>query len=67
VRVAAATATAAPPPRSIGVADLGCLSGPNTLFLVSTTVDAARCRCAAAGAPCLEIRVFLNDLPGVVS
>jgi jasmonate O-methyltransferase len=65
VRVAAATA--APPPQSIGVADLGCLSGPNTLFLVSTAVDAARCRCAAAGAPCPEIRIFLNDLPSVVS
>ncbi|TVU29667.1 hypothetical protein EJB05_21244, partial [Eragrostis curvula] len=50
-------------PRSIGIADLGCSSGPNTLFLVSVGVDALRGRCAAAGIACPEVRVFLNDLP----
>ncbi|KAL6634568.1 hypothetical protein ACP70R_027239 [Stipagrostis hirtigluma subsp. patula] len=55
---------AAAVPRSVGVADLGCSSGPNTLFLVSAAVDAVRRRCAAAGPPCPELRVFLNDLPG---
>ncbi|XP_062217711.1 probable methyltransferase TCM_000168 [Phragmites australis] len=54
---------AASVPRSIGIADLGCSSGPNTLFLVSAAVDAVRRRCAAAGATCPELHVFLNDLP----
>ncbi|TVU29664.1 hypothetical protein EJB05_21241, partial [Eragrostis curvula] len=51
-------------PTSIGVADLGCSSGPNTLFLVSVAVDAVRRWCADAGAGrCPEVRVYLNDLP----
>ncbi|TVU29643.1 hypothetical protein EJB05_21219, partial [Eragrostis curvula] len=55
--------SAAGVPRSIGIADLGCSSGPNTLFLVSVAVDALRHRCAAAGVARPEVRVFLNDLP----
>ncbi|TVU29677.1 hypothetical protein EJB05_21254, partial [Eragrostis curvula] len=53
-------------PRSIGVADLSCSSGPkpNTLFLVSVAVDALSRRCAAAGAGCPEVRVYINDLLG---
>ncbi|GJM85301.1 hypothetical protein PR202_ga01738 [Eleusine coracana subsp. coracana] len=50
-------------PQSIGVADLGCSAGPNTMFLVSAAVDAVRRRCAAAGAAFPNIRVYLNDLP----
>ena len=52
------------PPGSIGIADLGCASGANTLSLISAAIDAAHHRCAAAGAPCPEIGIFLNDLPG---
>ncbi|TVU29673.1 hypothetical protein EJB05_21250, partial [Eragrostis curvula] len=55
--------SAAGMPRSIGIADLGCSSGPNTLFLASVAVEALRRRCAAAGVACPEVRVFLNDLP----
>ncbi|GJN02832.1 hypothetical protein PR202_ga20219 [Eleusine coracana subsp. coracana] len=55
--------TAATLPPSIGIADLGCSSGPNTLFLVTVAIDAVRHRCAAAGSPCPEFRVYLNDLP----
>ncbi|GJN06873.1 hypothetical protein PR202_ga24643 [Eleusine coracana subsp. coracana] len=44
--------------RSIGIADLGCSSGPNTMFLVSTAIDAVRRRCSAD-----DVRVYLNDLP----
>ncbi|GJN21364.1 hypothetical protein PR202_gb08833 [Eleusine coracana subsp. coracana] len=51
-------------PQSIGIADLGCSAGPNTMFLVSAAVDAVRRRCAAAGGASFpEIRVYLNDLP----
>ncbi|GJN21363.1 hypothetical protein PR202_gb08832 [Eleusine coracana subsp. coracana] len=50
-------------PQSIGVADLGCSAGPNTLFLVSAAITAVRRRCGFIGIPCSEIRVYLNDLP----
>ncbi|GJM85233.1 hypothetical protein PR202_ga01666 [Eleusine coracana subsp. coracana] len=46
-------------PRSVGIADLGCSSGPNALFFVSAVVDAVRRRCKTS----TELRVFLNDLP----
>ncbi|GJN28196.1 hypothetical protein PR202_gb16293 [Eleusine coracana subsp. coracana] len=44
--------------RSIGIADLGCSSGPNIMFLVSTAIGAVRRRCSAD-----DVRVYLNDLP----
>ncbi|KAL6346402.1 hypothetical protein AAG906_033198 [Vitis piasezkii] len=51
-------------PTSLCIADLGCSSGPNTLFAVLevvTTVDRVGKK---MGRQLSEIQVFLNDLPG---
>ncbi|KAL6555037.1 hypothetical protein OROGR_006295 [Orobanche gracilis] len=53
-------------PESLGMADLGCSSGPNTLSNVRQLVDTVENACrklhpAAAALP--EFRVYLNDLP----
>ena len=51
-------------PTSLCIADLGCSSGPNTLFAVLevvTTVDRVGKK---MGRQLPEIQVFLNDLPG---
>ncbi|KAJ4880276.1 S-adenosyl-L-methionine-dependent methyltransferases superfamily protein [Raphanus sativus] len=52
-------------PKGVGIADLGCSSGPNTL---STTRDIIKAVILAhhreiPNEPLPEIRVFLNDLP----
>ncbi|KAM1223572.1 hypothetical protein ACFX10_042429 [Malus domestica] len=46
---------------SMGIADLGCSSGPNTLLLISGIIDAihATSSCSTSST---EFRVFLNDL-----
>ncbi|GAV69651.1 Methyltransf_7 domain-containing protein [Cephalotus follicularis] len=52
-------------PESIGIADLGCSSGPNTLVVISEIVDIIYAKCCHMGhSPPPELRVFLNDLPG---
>ncbi|KAG6647010.1 hypothetical protein CIPAW_07G049000 [Carya illinoinensis] len=52
-------------PKSLVIADLGCSSGPNTLFAVSElikVVDQLRRKSGHDQSP--EYQVFLNDLPG---
>ncbi|XP_042004678.1 probable jasmonic acid carboxyl methyltransferase 2 [Salvia splendens] len=51
-------------PKSMGIADLGCSSGPNTLMAVSEIIDNVRKTCREIGLPMPELRVVLNDLPG---
>ncbi|KAL6874050.1 hypothetical protein ACP4OV_014132 [Aristida adscensionis] len=51
-------------PGGMMIADLGCSSGPNTLVLASTAVDAVRRRCAQLRQPPPELCVHFNDLPG---
>ncbi|KAM3363094.1 putative methyltransferase TCM [Capsicum galapagoense] len=51
-------------PKSIGIADLGCSSGPNTLSNIKDILDKIEGTCRnifQQSAP--EFRVFLNDLP----
>jgi jasmonate O-methyltransferase len=47
----------------MAIADLGCSSGPNTLVLVSTVVDAVRRRCSELQQQPPELCLHLNDLP----
>ncbi|KAJ8623124.1 hypothetical protein MRB53_031653 [Persea americana] len=51
-------------PESLGVADLGCSSGPNTLFVVSKIIEAIYAKCSQLSCRLPEFRIFLNDLPG---
>ncbi|GFP83636.1 salicylate carboxymethyltransferase [Phtheirospermum japonicum] len=50
-------------PRSLGIADLGCSSGPNTLSNIKQLVDAVENACHNMMLPAPEFRVYLNDLP----
>ena len=47
----------------MAIADLGCSSGPNTLVLVSTAVDAVRRRCSELQQQPPELCIHLSDLP----
>ncbi|KAM4088064.1 hypothetical protein ACB094_07G043000 [Castanea mollissima] len=51
-------------PRSLAIADLGCSSGPNTLFLVSELIKVVDKLRQKLGHESPEYQVFLNDLPG---
>nr|POE75048.1 salicylate carboxymethyltransferase [Quercus suber] len=51
-------------PRSLAIADLGCSSGPNTLFVVSELIKVVEKLRKKLGHESLEYQVFLNDLPG---
>lgn len=51
-------------PESIGIADLGCSSGPNTLMLISEVIEIVSSKSHKTGNSPPEIRVALNDLPG---
>ncbi|KAG5613356.1 hypothetical protein H5410_024637 [Solanum commersonii] len=51
-------------PESIGVADLGCSSGPNTLMVVSEIIDIIDETSRKSGISFPELRISLNDLPG---
>lgn len=51
-------------PESLGIADLGCSSGPNTLKITSQIIDIIRTTSYRSGCPIPELRVSLNDLPG---
>uniref|UniRef100_A0A7N2LXJ2 Uncharacterized protein n=1 Tax=Quercus lobata TaxID=97700 RepID=A0A7N2LXJ2_QUELO len=51
-------------PRSIAIADLGCSSGPNTLFVVSELIKEVDKLRQNLGHDSPEYQVFLNDLPG---
>ncbi|KAF5454429.1 hypothetical protein F2P56_024095 [Juglans regia] len=50
-------------PRSLVIADLGCSSGPNTLFAVSELIKVVEKLRQQQGQPSAEYQVFLNDLP----
>nr|DAD19754.1 TPA_asm: hypothetical protein HUJ06_021217 [Nelumbo nucifera] len=51
-------------PKSLGIADLGCASGPNTLSVVSDLINLIRTKYGETGCPSPEFKVFLNDPPG---
>nr|UMB49612.1 salicylic acid methyltransferase [Morella cerifera] len=51
-------------PRSLVIADLGCSSGPNTLFVVSELIKVVDKLREELGRQSPEYQVFLNDLPG---
>ncbi|PWA73415.1 jasmonic acid carboxyl methyltransferase [Artemisia annua] len=48
----------------MGVADLGCSSGPNSLTVISKIIHLAVTASRQMGRPVPELRVSLNDLPG---
>lgn len=50
-------------PRSLGIADMGCSSGPNTLSNVKQFIGAVEEACRKVQEPEPEFRVYLNDLP----
>ncbi|GFP92531.1 jasmonate o-methyltransferase [Phtheirospermum japonicum] len=50
-------------PQSMGIADLGCSSGPNSLMVMSMIIDTVRAASAQMGIGLPELRVSLNDLP----
>lgn len=49
------------PMESMGIADLGCSSGPNTLLLISEIMDVLHSKLGSSSSS-TEFRVFLNDL-----
>ena len=46
----------------MGIADLGCSSGPNTLTVISEIIDVIYSKCSNLGCPTPELRICLNDL-----
>ncbi|XXG77309.1 hypothetical protein AAC387_Pa08g1484 [Persea americana] len=52
-------------PEILNLADLGCSSGPNTLLVIKEIIDAIQERCHQLRRHMPELRMFLNDLPGV--
>ncbi|CAK9150384.1 unnamed protein product [Ilex paraguariensis] len=50
-------------PECLKIADLGCSSDPNTLFLVSEIIDIFHGLCKQHSHRAPEFQVFLNDLP----
>jgi jasmonate O-methyltransferase len=51
-------------PKRLGIADLGCSSGPNTLFVISEVIKLVEKLCKEQNHESPEYQVFLNDLPG---
>lgn len=51
-------------PKTLAIADLGCSSGPNTLFVVSELIKVVDNICGKLGHQSPEYQIFLNDLPG---
>nr|XP_016502445.1 PREDICTED: jasmonate O-methyltransferase-like [Nicotiana tabacum] len=49
---------------SIGIADLGCSSGPNALIVVTEVINIIDATCRKSGRSLPELRIYLNDLPG---
>ncbi|KAL3728467.1 hypothetical protein ACJRO7_033107 [Eucalyptus globulus] len=49
---------------SLAIADLGCSSGPNSLFAMSEIITIMIDLCKATNHELPEFQVFLNDLPG---
>ncbi|KAK9285881.1 hypothetical protein L1049_025082 [Liquidambar formosana] len=50
-------------PKSLGIADLGCSSGPNTLSTIKDIVDTVERESRKKLCASPEFRVYLNDLP----
>ncbi|CAK7346332.1 unnamed protein product [Dovyalis caffra] len=50
-------------PDIMGIADLGCSSGPNSLSVISEIIDIIYAKCRDLGRPTPELTVSLNDLP----
>lgn len=50
--------------KTLRMADLGCSSGPNTLFVVSELVMTIHETCKILGRKSPEFQIYLNDLPG---
>lgn len=50
-------------PKSFGIADLGCSSGPNSLSIIKDMVEAVEAASSKIMRPAPEFQVFLNDLP----
>lgn len=46
----------------MGIADLGCSSGPNTLTVISEIIDVIYSKCSNLGCATPELRICLNDL-----
>ncbi|KAI3938472.1 hypothetical protein MKW92_030806 [Papaver armeniacum] len=57
-------ATSKPGKTTIGIAELGCSSGPNALSVVSHVLETIYNKNRESGVVTPEILVFLNDLPG---
>lgn len=53
-------------PKSLGIADLGCSSGPNTLSTIRDMIKAVEFahHLEIPSEPLPEFSIFLNDLPG---
>ena len=51
-------------PEQLNISDVGCSSGPNTLFPVSEITSIAYRRCCEVGRPGPDFCLFFNDLPG---
>ncbi|XP_042040538.1 probable methyltransferase TCM_000336 [Salvia splendens] len=49
-------------PKSLGIADLGCASGPNALSIIKQVVEAVESASRAIQQPPPEFRIYLNDL-----
>ncbi|XP_054792748.1 probable jasmonic acid carboxyl methyltransferase 2 [Prosopis cineraria] len=47
---------------NMGIADLGCSSGPNALMVISDILDTVCATTRQLGRPSLELKVYLNDL-----
>ncbi|KAL5557336.1 hypothetical protein UlMin_039572 [Ulmus minor] len=50
-------------PRSLGIADLGCSSGPNTLSIIKEIIEAVQVISRKVSNSPPEFQVYLNDLP----
>lgn len=50
-------------PKSLGIADLGCSSGPNTLSIIKDIIEAVQGTSREVFHQAPEFRVYLNDLP----
>ncbi|CAK9151469.1 unnamed protein product [Ilex paraguariensis] len=50
-------------PKSLGLADLGCSSGPNSLSIMKAMLQTVEENCLKLRQPEPEFRVHLNDLP----